>query len=398
VEKDEKAKLLKVVERRREEIVGFLQTLIRIPSITGEEKPCAEFISAYLRQMGWEVQWHEAEENRPNVIAVLKGRSRGPSILLNDHMDVVPPGPEQEWKVEPFSGIIREGKIYGRGAADSKSGLTTMMMAVSALIESGLPWAGEIILSAVVDEEKGGQKGICYLIEKGILKKADMGLVLEPTTMRVEIAQKGAFWTRIRTYGRSSHGARPWLGVNAIDQMMKVIGELKKIETLLQERRHPLLHPPSINVGTIQGGTIVNMVPSQCTAEVDRRLLPGESIEEARAEMNHFIKTLAEEKGIRVTWEEIRYWPSMAIDEEEAVVRSLCKSYFEVFGREPEIAGKDACTDASWIDQGLGIPVAIFSPGDGMAALTANESVEIEPLIAAVKVVALFLGDQLIDD
>ncbi len=389
-----KRRLLDVVDGNREGIISFLQHLVRTPSITGQEGTCAEFISQRLRGMGLEVKWHEAEKGRPNVVAVLRRGEGGPRILLNDHMDVVPPGPLEEWERDPFSGDIENGKLYGRGAVDSKSGLATMIMAVDSLLASDVPWNGEIVLSAVVDEEKGGEKGICHLIREGILKRADMGLVLEPTTMRIEIAQKGAFWARITTFGRASHGARPWLGINAVDQMMALLGELKALESSLQIKTHPLLHPPTINVGTIRGGTVVNMVPSQCTIEVDRRLLPGESEQDARAEFDSLITRVTSQRGIKASWEPIRHWPSMEIPQEENVVQGLCRAYFEVLGNRPQIAGKDACTDASWIFHGLGTPVAIFSPGDGFSALTANENVDIEALVAAVKVVAVFLLDQ----
>jgi acetylornithine deacetylase/succinyl-diaminopimelate desuccinylase-like protein len=202
---DQKKKLIDLVDSKKDEIIKMCQKLVRTPSVTGNEKDVAEIVASKLREIGLEVELHEAEKDRPNVVGTIKFGDGGPVILLNDHLDVVPPGPEEEWDDDPFGAVIKDGKIYGRGTTDTKGGVTTMLMALDCLLSSQPSLKGEIIVSGTVDEEVGSAKGMIHLIDSGVIKKADMGIVFEPTTMRLEIANRGVYWAKIMTFGKTAH-------------------------------------------------------------------------------------------------------------------------------------------------------------------------------------------------
>lgn len=386
------------VDRHATEIVELLRALVRIPSITGDEVAIANFITDYLQTLGMSVERLEAEPGRPNLICTLDSGKAGPTLLLNDHLDMIPPGPLEYWDYPPFAAEIHDGKVFGRATIDTKSGLTTILATVRLLRELAIPLRGRLLLIFSCDEEVGGRLGMQYLGKLGHLK-ADMALVAEPTTMQVEIATKGRLTFAITTKGVATHGARPWLGHNAIEDMMLVVAELQQLARELAGRnKHPRLGVPSLSIGTIHGGTVSNMVPNKCIIEVDRRLLPGETPEEVKAEFDRLLERLrVRYPKFDATLEQQVWWPGYEIAEDEPIVEAVCRAFERVIGRKPAIGVKDAGTDASWINTLGNIPVAMFSPGDGMRAMNANENVTIVDLIAATKVVAQVTVDILGD-
>ena len=165
-----------------------------------------------------EVRVVEAEPRRPNVLASARGRGTGPVLLVNDHMDTVPAGPRDEWSVDPFGAVLRDGWVWGRGAVDSKGGLCSMVMATEIFLAAGGPARGELLMTAVCDEEVGSRLGTRYLLQQGLIR-GDFGIVCEPTGNRIECAAKGVLHVEIMTKGRMAHGGKPWAGLNAISHM-----------------------------------------------------------------------------------------------------------------------------------------------------------------------------------
>lgn len=391
-------KLLQKIDAMRDDIVATLQALVRIPSITGDEARVGAFVADICRGMDFEVEIVEAEPDRPNIIAKWKGGKPGPSLLLNDHLDIVPPGPLEYWKHAPFAAEIDNNRVYGRGTIDTKSGLTTILMATRAAREIGLPIAGQLMLIFSCDEEVGGAKGMQHLGRNGFLR-ADMAVVAEPTSMQIEIATKGQLRLEITTRGKATHGARPWLGHNAIEDMVDVIQELQKLASGLDKRSHPLLGRGTLNIGRIDGGTVPNMVPNKCVLGVDRRLLPDESPDDAESEIRSILESVkARKRGFDASIKRVVWWPGYSIREDEPIVRIACEAFGKVVGHRPKIAGKDASTDASWIHVLSGIPVVMFSPGNGLEAMNADENVGIDDLVTATKVIGQIIFDVLAAD
>src|SRR4051794_27027457 len=210
-----RAELRHLVQSRRERCIGFLQQAIRIPSVSKDEAAIGALLAATLAATKAEVQVVEAEPGHPNILASAKSGAPGPVLLLNDHMDVVPPGPRDEWTDDPFGGVIRDGWLYGRGAVDSKGGLCAMIMATEIYLAAGGPTRGELFVTTVCDEEVGGLLGTRHLLKQNLIR-GDFGIVAEPTGSRIEIATKGVLHLEIKTKGRMAHGGKPWAGINAI--------------------------------------------------------------------------------------------------------------------------------------------------------------------------------------
>jgi len=390
------AELNATVNAQEQEIVDTLRALVKIPSLTGEEREIGEFVAEKCRDMELSVEVIEAEPGRPNVVAVWDTGVPGRSLLLVDHLDTFPPGEIDAWSHHPYAADVVDGYVYGRGTIDTKSGVTTLLMAVNALKKSDVKIKGKLTLVFSCDEETGASKlGIRHLANLGLLK-ADMALVAEPTTMRIEIATKSRLAVQIVTRGKATHGARPWLGHNAILDMMLVIKELQKLNRQIEQRKHTLLGTSSLNVGTISGGIISNIVPDKCVLEIDRRLIPEETKEMAYAEINEIVERLnGGVPGFNGMVEEQQWWPGYIIGEDEPIVDTAKRAFRAAIGSDPVVAGKDAGTDASWIKLLTGIPVIMFSPGDGLRAGNIDESVTIRDLVDATRVVAQFIREVL---
>jgi acetylornithine deacetylase/succinyl-diaminopimelate desuccinylase family protein len=384
-----RAELRRRVRSRRQRCIDFLQQAVRIPSITGHEARIGEMVADTLSAAGSIVQVVEAEPGRPNVIASTRGNAEGPVLLLNDHMDVVPPGPRDEWSVEPFGGVIRDGWLFGRGAVDSKGGLAAMLMAAEIYLAAGGPARGELLVIAVCDEEVGGNLGIRHLLRRGLVR-GDYGIVAEPTANRIETATKGVLHVEVSTKGRMAHGGRPDEGINAIEHMARFLTQLDPLRRKLDARPHPLVGPPTISAGTITGGTVTNMVASECRVTLDRRLPPGETSKQALAEIEDILAGLGrEDPGFDASTRVLMDFPSLEVTEETPAQIALGRAIREVTGRAPAFAGKPGGTDAAWIFQATGIPMVHFSPGDPRYVIAADERIELDAYMAAVEVFVL---------
>ncbi|HEX2594003.1 MAG TPA: M20/M25/M40 family metallo-hydrolase, partial [Rhizomicrobium sp.] len=227
----ESERLLREIDARTDELTALTQDLIRFPTINppGEAyQPCTEFLGERLRKRGFEISYVRAEGSpgdtdkhpRINVIARREGTSPGPCVHFNGHLDVVQVG--SGWTVDPFAGVVKDGKVYGRGACDMKGGIAAAVIAVEAMIDSGLPLPGVLEISGTVDEESGGYGGVAYLAERGWFSppRVDYVIIPEPLNVdRVCIGHRGVWWAEIETRGRQAHGSMPFLGDSAIRHM-----------------------------------------------------------------------------------------------------------------------------------------------------------------------------------
>src|SRR5215472_10911543 len=239
-----------------------------VPGAAGEGA-IADAIAAHLRRIGLDVEMQEAAPGRPNVIGVLEGRARGRSIMFCGHVDTV----GVEGMRAPFDPIERDGRLYGRGAQDMKSGIAAMIDAARVVAEQGLD-AGRLVIAAVVDEEFASV-GADALVTKW---RADAAVVTEPTDLEIAVGHKGFAWTEIQTKGRAAHGSRPRDGRDAIVRMGRVLTALEGLDRTLQSApAHPLLGTASLHASTIAGGRELSSYPDSCTLKFERRTLPGET-------------------------------------------------------------------------------------------------------------------------
>jgi len=385
--------IIQHIYKNQKKIISFVQEMVRIPSITGNEEKIGKAFYEKMKSIGLdEVEMVEAEPGRPNVVGKFKGKEKGKTLMFNGHMDVVPYGPLDEWEYPPCSGKIINNRMHGRGTVDMKSGTCGSILATEVIKELSIPIKGEVILTAVCDEEIGGKKGIKHLIKKGYIK-ADMGINCEATNLKtVDIAHKGIYQCDINVYGKAIHGSRPWLGINAIDKSVNILNRMKILEEQLKLRKHSLLNYPTINVGTIHGGTVANMIPSQCKLEINRRIIPGETFDMAEQEIRAILDQLSkEDPNFRAELKSKDLnMPILDIPSNAPVVKAIQKAHKLVKGEDLPIGGKDAGTDAAWIVAATGMPMPIYGPGDYLQlCLAANESIALKDIIDAIKVYAL---------
>jgi acetylornithine deacetylase/succinyl-diaminopimelate desuccinylase family protein len=386
-------------------LAAFLEALLRIPSVNppGGEGPVAALVLDRLRALGLDGRIVESAPGRANVVARLAGSGRGPTLLLNGHMDVQPPG--ADWTRDPF-GAEREGtRVYGQGAMDMKAGLAAMVFAVEAVRRTGARLAGDLVLTAVADEVSGGHQGTGFLVREGLVR-ADLGVVCEPTGDAVRVAHRGALWLEVEVRGRSAHGGRPWLGVNAISKLARIVRALEEdLLPRLASRTHPLLPAPTINLGTIRGGTKFNLVADRATLQLDRRLVPGESLDAARAEVEAVCAAVraADPEPFEYRVREVMRVPPAEIAPDAPVVQACRRAYRTVTGREAAIDATAGFEDAHFLIE-AGIPTAMFgpyrrtAPGEPRFHTTsgmADESVDLRDVATAASIYARLILDLL---
>src|SRR5271154_3856907 len=404
------------IEARREELVDLTRELIRFPTVNppGEAyRPCAEFIGRRLARRGFALEYVRAEGTagdserwpRLNVIARRESGLPGPCVHFNGHIDVVQTG--AGWTVEPFAGLVKEGKVFGRGACDMKGGLAAAIIAVEALIDSGGPFPGALEISGTVDEESGGYGGVHYLAERGFFSppRVDHVIIPEPLNVdRVCIGHRGVWWAEIETHGRMAHGSMPFLGDCAVRHMHAVIDRFERdLYPKLAARHTDMPVVPSgarhstLNINSIHGGLAeapgypAPLVPDSCRMVIDRRLLIEESIDSVKGEVVELLDQLAKDRaGFRYNIRDIfEVRPTMA-DRNGPVARSTAAAVRRVIGRDPEFICSPGTYDQKHIDRvGKLRDCIAYGPGILDLAHQPDEYVVIEDMVASAKVMAL---------
>lgn len=383
------------VLKNRDTIVDFLSEVVRTPSVTGDEAAIGKVVAEGMGRMGIDHEVVEPEPGRPDVLGRWEG-DPGPRFVFNGHMDVVPPGPDEDWVRDPWSGDVIDGCIHGRGSVDMKAGLCSSILSVYILKKLGFRPKGSVLLTCVCDEQSGSRLGTQYLIKKGYLK-GDFGLNCEPTNLRIEIAHKGILRSQISVRGKAIHGSRPWLGVDAIEKANRAISSLYDLRENFEGRKHALLGVPTLFVGTIQGGTCPNMIPSKCDFTIDRRIVPGETHDSANSEILYVLDRLSkEDKEFKYSYDITNRSPILDVPESSVVVEALKNAWKELNGVVPVVGGKDAGTDASLVTSLTGMAMPVFGPGDYLKySLGPNENVSIDDVLKAVEVYALTVSQLL---
>lgn len=295
--------------------------------------------------------------------------------MLNGHMDTVG---VDGMTIEPFEPSIENGRLHGRGACDMKGALAAMIGALKALVDSGMRLRGDIIFTAVVDEEYKSI-GTKKLVEEYV---ADAAIVGEPTEMRVATAHKGFVWIEIETKGRAAHGSVPEKGVDAIAHTAKVVSRLENLQEGLRARVHPLLGSPRIHMSAIEGGSNWSIVPEHCLLRVERRTLPGESASSVIGEVEEILRGVRQEVvDFNATARSVYDMPPLETSSDEVIVQMLQKALAEVRGTETPPIGVPYWTDGALLSKLASIPTCIYGPGDIGVAHSADEYISLEDVI-----------------
>jgi len=380
---------------RKKELVNLTIQLIQTPTENppGNEKAAAQFLKPLLSKMGFKIKTVLSPKERWNLLAERRWGKGGRTLIFNGHLDVVPAGKASQWRYPPFQGKLVKGKIYGRGSSDMKSGISSFIHALSTIERSKIPLhQGAVILHLVSDEESHGHQGMGYLTQRGGIQ-GSAALVGEPTDLQPVIAQKGALWIRILTLGKSAHGSKPHLGVNAIEKMTTLV---KRLISIPLEKEHPLLGKPTLSIGTIQGGTKINIIPDRCEIEVDRRMVPGEKKEEVLGEVKEILDSLqSEDPHFQYRIEEIDFAEPSEVASDEEIVKIGVEAIQNVTGKKPMLRGFSGFTDSRFYVNQCDIPTLIFGPGGVDQSHTTDESVEVDALVHAAHIYAMILMDYL---
>lgn len=369
---------------KQHRVLDTLADLIRINSINPaydhgvSEAAAAQYVRRFFEPLGVEMWEQEVFPGRPNLIVKIPGRTAG-RVVLEAHMDTAS---INGMTIPPFEPEIREGLMYGRGSCDTKGGLAAMMEAVAQLAESGEKPGCEVWLCAAADEEfsYGGVLKLC----EGL--KADAAIVAEPTELRLVIASKGVLRWSVHTKGRAAHSSKPHLGVNAIENMSRVVLAVAEENRRLAERKHPLLGPGTLNVGTIHGGVQVNFVPDHCTIEIDRRLLPGEEAADIHAAYGEFFESL----GLDAYQDAPRLADHALDTPPETPMVQVASRVLAEMGLPSEPVGVPYGSDASKLSR-RGVPSIIYGPGSIDQAHAAVEWVDCEQVVTAAEFYKRFL-------
>ena len=414
---DFQRKLTSALEASQEDLVNFIRTLVQCPSLANDEGPVQDIIQDKLKSLGLDTEKiivkfdklkdHPAfcddgfsPDSRVNILGQWCNDGDGRSLILNGHVDVVPPGPENLWNKSPWSGYIKNGRIYGRGSCDMKAGLSAGIFAVQILQSIGFKPHGNIIIQSVVGEESGGCGTLTNII-KGY--SANAAVLLEPTSLKVCPIQSGALTFRLTVPGRATHAATRWDGVSAIEKFNLIQQSILKFE----KERHDSFNAPyfeskdrvaPINIGTIKGGEWHSTVPESVVVEGRFGVFPSETTSNARdAFEDHISKISNNDPWLKehppvIEWFEGQF-ESGQTDLDDPIIQTLIDAIVRSTGDAPIIEGVTYGSDLRLFTNHAHIPAVLFGPGELRLAHAANEYVEIDEVLKTIKIIANMIVD-----
>jgi putative selenium metabolism hydrolase len=374
-------------------LTRFLQDLVSTPSFSSQEKKVAERLASEMRAVGFDEVW---TDRVGNVVGRI-GPGHGPRLLYNGHMDTVGVGDPDAWTWRPFGAEIQDGVLYGRGAADMKGPLTSLVYGVKALRDSGVRLAGDLYVVGVVQEEPCEGFAMRVLVEEEGLRP-NWVILAEPTGLQVTRGHRGRMEMRVTVHGRSSHASMPDLGENAIYGAARIVFSLELLAEMLAE--DSFLGKGTLAVTRIENTSASkNVIPDSCTFVIDRRLTLGETEAKALAEVEGVIARenvraevcLAEFEYTSYTGYICRgqeHYPAWVVPENHLLIQAAARAVRKVTGERPSIGKWDFSTDGVYTMGVAGIPTAGIGPGEETQAHTANEHIRLADCYAAAQIYA----------
>ena len=408
-------RVIDAVDRAAGEIVQFTTDLVRIPTVNppgAEYESCARFLGEHLKRDGFAVEYitasgrpeHSPSYPRVNVVGTRRGDAARPLIHLNGHIDVVPAG--DGWTVDPFAGVVRDGKIFGRGTCDMKAGIAAAVFAAEAIRRAGVGVPGTIEISGTVDEESGGFAGVAWLCQHGRIAKARTDYVIIPEPLNVDricVGHRGVYWSELTTRGRVAHGSMPFLGISAIDGMTEVLTAiLRELQPVLGRRVTAMPVVPerarhaTINVNAIDGGQRLDGIQTPCVADrcravFDRRFLIEEGFAAAKDELEALIRrTLGPMPGLEYELRDLMVVDPVLTPDGSPVVTALDRAIRRVLGSAPTLIASPGTYDHKHVTRIADVPHCVaYGPGELELAHQPDEYCRVDDLVNATKVLAL---------
>lgn len=388
----------------------LLRRLVQIPSVTGEERRVSEFLAEELRQAGLDyVELQPFADERANVWGILRGVGEGRSVMFLGHHDTVhAEGWREQWRgterEDPFGAAILDGELWGRGAADQKAGIASVVSAMRALRAAGVRPRGDVVVTFVGDEESGqpgsghsdGMKAISASIAAGEIPRTDFAIYTEPTTLDVYAAQMGFIIAELTVVGRSSYFGKPWLGVDALRGAHRLLTDLLTLsEQMWLRREHPLVGRAFLLVYRIEGGGLI-AVPEKCALQLILKVLPGDPLDVAGSGLEAVIRAFEMRERIKV---EIEYPASRdhplggtpaEVRPDLPAVQELIQAIAMTKGDDPAVEGAPYWSEISFL-HALGIPAVYCGPGDITNCHTSMERVSVREVIEGARAFAGFV-------
>jgi len=387
-----------------DEVVELTRSLVRIPSVyrpgdpESTEARVADFVEAWLRREGFQIETQTVAPGRPNVVGWLGEKRPGQkSLLLEGHTDVVTEGDPAAWSYPPFGAELVDGRIYGRGAADMKSGLAAAMVAAAAFRRAGVGLRGKLVVGALVDEEDG-MIGVRHLCGTAVGRELDAAIICEPEENELCLEQRGVVWARFRLRGKMAHGAMPEAGVNPIAGLGRLLAAAPALERRLrkacEKSRH--LKPPTVTPTIIQGPPPKvgvpqsNVIPATAETTFDIRLTPGITADGIHAELEEVCRAAAAgQPGLKVEWEPVNAFRlATRVDASEALVQAMIRGVKQATKHAPRYGGVPGSTDGTILRMELGIPIVTCGPGDRLIPHQVDEFVSEEQVVEAARIYA----------
>ena len=429
---NDKELIIDNINKKRDYCIDFLKELVRFDSqvidqgVYGKEQKAQEHIkkkfqsmdadkidlfepdNGSLKKYNYDFNAGHKYKNRPNVVGKFDFESPGRSVILNGHIDTVPPaGSIESWKFNPWDPQIEKGRIYGLGVSDMKGGLAATILATEFLKELNVIKKGSIIIESVVDEEGGGN-GTLACVDKGYL--GDIALIAEPTNLEVLVAHRGVQLLEIKVNGLSVHAAIKWKGVNAIEKAVKIINGLGELEKIwLATKKSKYVPNPTITIGFISGGIGATIVPDSCVMRFDIKMIPEDLDEDMgpskiRKEVEDWIYRICEgDEWLSKNKPTLNWYCGVSPYENKDIskFKAFITNTEKVLGK-CKITGLPSGTDARLIGNFGKIPTIIFGPGvlgsdskEFTGPHSVNESLDIEQYINFIKILSLSLYDYL---
>jgi acetylornithine deacetylase len=396
-----------------QEVVELLQRLVNIPSVTGNESEIAQALVGELEATGCdEASTLEFRPGRDNAVGVLRGAGGGPGLMLLGHTDTVHvSGWEERWKgtdrESPYCGTIVDGEMFGRGVADQKGGIAACIAAVRAIRRAGLRLRGDISFAFVGDEEGGevgvgysdGVKAVVAKVQQGELPRPDFAIYTEPTQLRVDVAQIGFFCADIKIVGKSTYFATPWLGVDAIKAGTAFLNELIALSDELPKRgEHPLLGKQLLVLTGIKAGGYI-AVSGDCTISLIQTVLPGQTLADARDELDALVSRVAAATGVEASVEYTTPRDDAVggspneVPADDPAVAQLLQAVSAELGRPAVVGGFPAWSETPFLFNQLGVPGVYFAAGDLSNCHTTEEHLSVAELVSSTRALARFIVD-----
>ena len=402
---DLKMKVCQYIDGHKDELVEFLQEMVRFDSVYLKEEGIQNYLADCFKRAGWkvdlwkpnldEVSGHEAYsgkrenfETSPLLVGTINGSGGGKSLILNGHIDVVPEG--DNWNYKPYEGIIEDGRIIGRGANDMKGGLAAGIMALKFLSEMGIKLKGDVMIESVIDEEVGSAGSLAVAL-RGY--KADGAIIPEPSKYAVVPACQGSTFFRISVPGKTAHGAYHYLGINAIKKAQFLMDKLDELEEKRQKEFfndlfscYPIQCP--IAVGKLNSGAWPSMSPDLAVFEGRYGVTYKETVAEAKAYFMDFMERAwqedewLKENPPKVEW--LEFWNSGITDIEHEIVKTAVRIHEEFEGKKPEVKGYAAPVDLAILTRYADTPTIVYGPGND-SLHQSDEYIEIDDIVKYAK-------------